>query len=452
MKRGQLPQYVHLAAAGIMVLAIGVLVYQIAARHNHRFDLTREKFHSLTKESAEVLSRMKQGDIRIKAFFAEEDPARREVDVLLKGMSVHHPRFHYELYDPDRNPSVAERYKVDSYRTLIVEFEGREERVTQLSEEALTNAFIRLVHPQQWTLCFTTGHGEVSLGDSNRTGLSGWREVLESRQFQLKEIQTAGEEIPADCNVAVMHGPRYELLPKEIESLQKYSEKGKGLLLLVDPMDLGEGKSFQVLTEAFGIELGGNVVVDKVSRVFGGDYLVPLVSEYADHPVTKNFGAVTFLPIARTIKKAAKVPEDLEVTELGFTSPGSWAETDLKRLENGEAEFDPQKDVQGPLSLAAAAESKRASSGARVVVIGDSDLLTNAHLGLAGNKDLVLNVLQWLARDDRWISIHPRMPRFQPLFLKVNQSVGVAVFAVGGLPLTVLLIGSLGIWRRRKTK
>jgi ABC-type uncharacterized transport system involved in gliding motility auxiliary subunit len=450
MKRGNLPQYLHLLAAGLMFLAIGVLTYQIAARHNHRFDFTPERFHSLTPETVEVLGRMKQGDLRIRGFFAEEDPARRQLEILLKGMAVHHPRFHYEILDPDRNPSVAQRFRVTSYRTILIDFEGRRERVAEFTEEALVNAFIRLTHPQKWTLCFTTGHGEMSLADRDRTGLTSWKETLEERQFQLREIQTTGQEIPSECDIAVIAGPHYELVPQEQELLQKYPEKGKGLLLLIDPMDPGAGKSWRRLTQAFGIELGENVVVDKVSRTFGGDYLVPLVSKYADHPVTERFRVVTFLPIARTVKKSPEAPEGIEVTELAFTTPQSWAETNLKKLEEGEAEFDPQKDVQGPLSLAAAAEFKGGSVTGRVVVVGDNDFLTNAYLPLSGNEDLTLNLLEWLARDDRWISIRPRMPRFEPLFLKVPQSVGIAVFAIGGLPLSFLIAGSVGIWRRRK--
>jgi ABC-type uncharacterized transport system involved in gliding motility auxiliary subunit len=433
-----------------MFLVVVVLAYQIVGRYNQRFDLTKEQFHSVTKETAAMLREMKQSEIAVKAFFAEEDPARRQLEVLLKGMAVHHPKFHYEFYDPDRSPSEAKRHRIDNYRTILIQFEERRERINEFTEEGVTNALIRLGHAQKRTLCFTVGHGEISLAETTRAGFSDWKQVLTDHQFALEEIQVAGQKIPSYCTAVVMAGARYELLPKEIETLQKFPETGKGLFLLIDPMDPGEGKSFSQLVQAFGLELGEDVVVDKASRVFGGDYLVPLVSRYAEHPVTEHFDAVTFLPVARTVRKHSQITEGVEVTELAFTSPESWAERNLKKLEEGEANFDPKDDLEGPLSLAAAVELVEAPQGARVVVVGDSDLLTNAHLPLAGNRDFALNLLEWLTRDERWIAIRPKMPRFEPLFLKVDQSVGVAAFTIGGLPLSFLVVGAVAIWRRRR--
>jgi len=457
MKKKHLPEQLHIAAASGIFLTILVLVYLIAGRHNRRIDLTRDKIHSVSVETVQVLSRMTEGEIVVRAFFAEEDPARREFRILLQEMATHHPRFRYEFYDPDRAPSEARRWHVDAYRTTVIQHRGREERLQDFTEEALTNALIRAAHPQKRTLCFTTGHGEAALSGEERSGLSEWRQVLEHHRYQLREIQILTEGIPQDCTSVVVAGPRYELLARELDLLQKYAETGRGLFLLIDPMDPGTGKSFQELVKPFGLKLGEDVVVDKVSRVLGGDYLVPLVAQYAEHPVTKRFRVATFLPVARSVRKTAQVPAGIDVTELARTTPGSWAETDLKKLENGEAKLDTETDLVGPVPLAAAVEIKEKSRvsgprgrGARLVVVGDSDFLTNAHLKVSGNRDFGLNVLEWLVRDDRWISIRARTPRFEPLFLKANESLGVAVFSVGVLPFGVLLGSSTAIRIRRK--
>lgn len=450
MKRRCWPQHLHIALASGVLFAILVLVYQIAARHNRRLDFTREKMHSVSPETLEVLSRMESNDLVIRAFFAGEDPARRNFEILLKEIATHHPHFHYEFYDPDRSPSEARRFHVDSYRTVVAEFGTRQERFQGYTEEALTNVLIRAAHPRKRTLCFTQGHGELVLTDPERNGTSQWKQLLEDHQYQAKEIEMATEGIPSECTGVVMAGPRYELLPQEVDLLEKIVLKGKGLLLLIDPMDPGEGKSFARLLESFGIKLGENVVVDKASQIFGGDWLTPLVSQYAEHPITKRFDAATFFPIARTVMRSPEVRVDVEVTELASTTSRSWAETDLKRLEKGEAEPDPGTDLIGPVPVALAVTVREASKGARLVVVGDSDFVTNAHLGLAGNKDFILNILQWLARDDRWISIRMKEPRLEPLFLKGHESMAAAVFTIGALPFTALALGSVGIWIRQR--
>lgn len=451
MKRVRWPHELHIVIASGILLAILVLLYLIAGRHNQRIDLTRDKVHSVSRETVQILDRMAGERIMVRAFFSDEDPASREFKILLKEMATHHPKFRYKFHDPDHSPSQARRYRIDSYRTSVVEYRGREERIQDFTEEALANALVRLAHPEKRILCFTTGHGEAGLSDEERVGLSEWKKTLGEHQYEVKEVQVlAPQGIPADCSAVVMAGPHYELLPREIEILKKYFESGRGLMLLIDPMDPGTGTSFERLVKPYGLKLGEDVVVDKMSRVFGGDFLVPLVSQYADHPITKQFRAVTFLPVARSVRRLADVPKGIEVTELAQTMPGSWAETDLKRLEDGNAELDPEKDLVGPVPLAACVERVPASKGGRLVVVGDSDFLTNAHLRLSGNKDFSLNMLQWLGRDDRWISIRPRISRFEPLFLRRNQSVGAAVFAIGVFPLTALVAGSTGIWLRRK--
>ena len=444
------PQKLHIFVASAMFLGVLIFVYLIAGRFNRRADFTQDKIHSIAPETLEALSRLAPDEVVLRAFFANEDPAERDFGILLKDMATHHPRFRYHFYDPDRSPSEARRYLVDSYRTILVEYNGRQERIQDISEESLTNAFIRLAHPQKKVLCFTSGHGEIDLSDSDRMGLSEWRGILENRQYTIKEIQILAGGIPDDCSALVIAGPHYELLPKELDRLQKYPETGKGLFLLIDPMDPGTGKSYGELLKPFGLKLGADVIVDKASRVFGGDYLVPLITQYADHPTTKKFRAATFLPIARTVRKISDVPLGIKVTEIAFTTAGSWAETDLKTLENGQAKLDPESDLVGPVPVAAAVELQEGIKGSRVVVVGDSDFLTNTHLGVSGNKDFALNLLEWLVQDDRWIAIRPREPRFEPLFLQLNQSAGVAAFTIGGIPFTALFIGSVGIWFRRR--
>ncbi len=444
------PQKFHILIASALFLGVLVFAYLIAGRFNRRVDLTQDKIHSIAPETLGALSRLAPDEVVIRSFFAHDDPQERDFEILLKDMATHHPRLQFHFYDPDRSPSEARRYQVDAYRTTLVEYQGRQERIGDISEESLTNAFIRLAHPQKQVLCFTSGHGEIDLSDSDRLGLSEWRGILENRQYTIKEVQILAGGIPDDCSALVIVGPHYELLPKELDLLQKFPETGKGLFLLIDPMDPGTGKSYDELLRPFGLKLGIDVIVDKTSRVFGGDYLVPLITQYADHPVTEKFRAATFLPIARTVRKMSSVPLGIKVTEIAFTTPGSWAETDLKTLENGQAKLDPEADLVGPVPVAAAVELQEGIKGSRVVVVGDSDFVTNTHLRVSGNKDFALNLLQWLVQDDRWIALRPREPRFEPLFLQLGQSAGVAAFTIGGIPFTALFVGSVGIWFRRR--
>ena len=218
---------------------------------------------------------------------------------------------------------------------------------------------------------------------------------------------------------------------------------------MIDPVDPGEGKNLERFLLEYGVQLGDNAVVDKLSKLFGADYLIPLITEYKPHPITKGFRTACFLSIARSVRKAASVPPGFEVTELALTGAGSWAETDLKNLGEGTAEFDQTKDLPGPVSIAVAVSKTEGKNG-RLVVVGDSDFVTNSYLNLSGNKDFMLNVVAWLSGDEFAISIRPRARETTPLYLKETDQQFLFYGPVLGLPFCFLAVGTgVFFWRRR---
>ena len=204
MFKRHFPQYVHILVASVILLGVIVLLYQIVARHNFRLDLTEQKLFTLKKQTIKTVKQMKPDEIQIHAFYAEEDPMRRKMEGLFEGMAAHHPRFQYNFYDPDRSPSEARKYQVDSYRTTVIEYQERQERTNESGEEAITNALIRIAHPQSLAVCFTGGHGENSLSDPDRGGLNLWKQTLENHQYRVKDIQLMQQGIPTDCNLVML--------------------------------------------------------------------------------------------------------------------------------------------------------------------------------------------------------------------------------------------------------
>ena len=123
------------------------------------------------------------------------------------------------------------------------------------------------------------------------------------------------------------------------------------------------------------------------------------------------------------------------------------AETDLKDLAEGNAEFDKNQDTQGPVSVAAAAETP---STARVIAFGDSDFVTNAYLNLSGNKDLILNTVSWLSGDDAPALARPKEREVTPLYLKETDQQFLLYGPVLTPPVCFLIGGLLvSISRRR---
>ena len=439
-------QLVILIGSAFFIALFGYLLMRV---YHHRFDLSPGRVYSLAPQTIQVLEALQSEPIQVHAFFRDDTPLKWRLENLLKEYAYHHNKFHYQFYDPDRMPAKAKQYKIDAYETIVIEAKGKQERTKQVSEEAVTNLLAKLLRGETKRITFAVGHGGPALKEQEgKTGFGLLREKLTDSNYEVKETVLVRDGISKGTDLLVLGGPRVDLLPGEIAVIRKYWQGGGSLLMLIDPYEAGEGKNLKAFLLEFGIQIRDDVIVDKLSKLFGADYLIPLITEYKPHPITTGFRLASFLPIARSVRKMNKVPEGLEVTEMAWTGAGSWAETDLKNLADGKAEFSQKQDQAGPIPVAIAVHKKDGKG--RLVIFGDSDFVTNGYLNLSGNKDLFLNTVAWLAGDDLAITIRPRAREATPLYLKETDQKFLFYGSVVGLPMISLLTGTgVFFWRRR---
>ncbi|MEW5944690.1 MAG: ABC transporter, partial [bacterium] len=67
----------------------------------------------------------------------------------------------------------------------------------------------------------------------------------------------------------------------------------------------------------------------------------------------------------------------------------------------------------------------------------------------AGNRDLFLNMVNWLAGEEEKISIRPRSTEREQVVLTGGQAKMIFYFATLIFPAAVIILGG-GIWMRRR--
>lgn len=440
--------YLQLLFVSVILLITFGLMMAIVIRNNFRWDFTEEKIYSLSDKTKELVKLSNPGQIDIVAFYPQDDTSRDDLEMFLQEVRRHHPHLRYEFFDPDRSPQKAKDWKVRQLYTTIIQYNGRQEKVTHLNEELFATAILKLMNPKDIALCFVVGHDEASIQNVNKEGIAFLRESLEDRNFHVQEIPLKQGAIPETCQVTVLAGPQTEITQQELGYLEKYFNQGGSLLFLIDPVDSGTGVNMKKWMEKFGVDLGQDVVVDKMSREVGGDFLVTFANQYAEnHPVTEKFELPTFLPVARSVTVLKTKDTSLKTESLAFSSKVSWAETNLAILQEGTAVYEEGEDIQGPVSVIVAVEK---TPGGRMIVVGDSDFLTNAYILTSANKEFILRFFDWLSKDDRKVKIEKKQTRFEPLVLNKLQRIFLLVLVLGIYPLFFLLAGGLFLFFRRR--
>jgi ABC-type uncharacterized transport system involved in gliding motility auxiliary subunit len=255
-------------------------------------------------------------------------------------------------------------------------------------------------------------------------------------------------EVPGDCAVLLIAGPKQPLLAPESALLAKYLDGGGKAMLLLDPEtdpQLGD------LLKAWNIILGDNTVIDAsaAGQMIGGGPYAPLVLSYGSHPITRDFTrTMTIYPLARTVKPGEASGSGVTPTTLLTTSEASWGETELK--PGTTPELDEGKDEKGPLSIGVtASKTIGENKEARLIVIGDSDFASNRVLGFQRNRDIFLNSINWLAQDEELISIRPKSSTNRRVDLSASQQNLFFWLMVVLMPLLVIGAGVWVYYKRR---
>lgn len=457
------------AAAVILVAGILVVVALLGNRFSYRWDVTTDRSQSLTAVTRALLTEVNQ-PLTMTAFFPEGQAERQRAKEFLQMYAYANRQISFRLVDPERDPLKAREAGYRYPGNVLLEYQGRRQMADKADEEGITNAIRKLLKPEVKKVFFLTGHGERSVQEGDRKGLSGAKRALENEGYQVEDLNLLTKaEVPQDAAAVAVAGPTKSLFPNEVAALKAYLNRGGRVLLLLEPFQDAGLKDF--LT-GYGVDLDNGIILDmnQVTQAIGASAIMPLAMQYGPHRITRDFtNVVTIYPLARplTLKPGVK---DVTLLPLVTTTNTSWEKIGQEWMKSGKATYDPQTDKKGPFTLAALAEiklepgkgkeekSKTPPKPAKkegeekktyLVVFGDVDFATNAYFNLSGNGDLFLNTMNFLGSEEKQIVVRRDERKAQPLILKGWQGWFLFLTCLAALPLIMLAAGVRAYLRRR---
>lgn len=453
----------------IVIVAVLAAINFLANRYDKSWDSTANKQFSLADQTKKVVKELPR-DVTITYFDkATQFPQARD---LLDRYSNLSPKLHVNYVDPDKKPQVAKAAGVRSYGTIQIDSGTKKEEAKSLSEEEVTGALIRSLKTGERNACFVTGSGEASIDDaSGRSGYGAAKDALDKNNYKTRAVNllTSGAQaatpaaagaapaagkisVPSDCTLLIVGGPQHDYVQPEADAIKSYVESGGKALFLLDPplqtgrSQIDDNTTLNAVLAGWGVTVNKDLALDVsgIGQIFGLSEAVPLVAEYDPHPITDPLkGTATAFPLSRTLD--IKNTDKTTVQKLFSTTENSYA---TNNLSSGEVRIDPKKDKKGPLLLAAAGTYNGSPQG-RFVVVGSSQWLGNNFIRFNGNRDLFLNMINWLSADEDLISIRPKAPEDRPLNMTAQKLNSVFWLSVVIFPLAVVGFGMATWWKRR---
>jgi ABC-type uncharacterized transport system involved in gliding motility auxiliary subunit len=410
----------------------------LSNRYPLTIDMSANQRNSLSQESQRLIESIEL-PLQLTLFVSPINQSKPLLEALFERYQQRQPNINFQSLNPDLYPDLLRTHDIRYDGEVLLEYQGRSEKVSQVSEANVTSAIQRLLrerHP------YREANHDYSLLATE----------LASKGYSIENLNLVqSSSIPDNTDVLILASPKVPMLPGEIEILREFLERGGNLLWLADPEQASDG--LELLEDQLPIEFLPGIIVDPNSQLMGLDRVdFALVGEYPRHPITQNLSSLSLFPQAQALEFSGDERWQLQV--FLQSDERSWNETGELRGEIFKG--DDEDESSGPLNIGLTlARSLEGDDGElfeqRAVIIGDADFVSNRYLGNGSNLDIGLNLINWLSHDDKLIAINPRPAPDTRLELSQPELLTIALIFLLLLPFGLLASG-LRIWLKRRKR
>ena len=476
-----------------LIILVNSILFWLSGRPDSpdwiRIDTTATKQFILEEQAIKVIGNLNE-DVKVTVFMATNTPAKaanwRSTEDLLLEFKRRSKKvnFDYEKVDPELDPNSPAKYGVNIFPSIVVE--AIDSRRTQIIPGKITNVSTSVFSEQdiitgllivnqikQKKVIFLTGHGERDITDFNGNSLGMGLVYSDLLAQNYKVLSATTQElgillsennIPA---VLVIAGAQSEFTLQESAIVSEYLWQGGTLLVMIEPEVTPDG--IKTFLYKYGVAVGEGTVFDMASFVAPKPNYLQIKKtngQLPPHEITNDFDVI-YLPGTAFLGSTIS-PDNVPQTDngqpfithipLAFTTMESWAQ--INSNSNDES-YDSNIDILGPFPTILAIESiselgkspKEKEDGSlaqtSLVVIGDTDFASNKYSGSAKNSDLIINSINWLAKDYELITIRPKTQSFRELVLTSSERDFIRWSGWLLMPTLIGIAGLISWWRRR---
>jgi ABC-type uncharacterized transport system involved in gliding motility auxiliary subunit len=253
--------------------------------------------------------------------------------------------------------------------------------------------------------------------------------------------------------VLVQAGPNRPHTDADRATLSAFLARGGKWLLFLEPWQAG---GLESLVKEWGVEIRPVYVADPEGATAGQESTTLFLTRMLPHPITDplNGSSLTF-PYATAVHHVPVEHRELDAMNIVGTSLGAFGIADPRRPPS---QIDPKRDIRysnGLFVATAVAEPVNFNSAegrrepARLVVVGDTDFVTNSWFDRNSNADFAVNCVDWLGKREGMISLRARPTEQKLITLSVAGKKALWWLILGLLPGFAAALGGFVAWQRR---
>lgn len=471
---GRQTRYGTMAVFGTLIL-IGIVatMYVILQRSVITMDMTEGLRFSISNETQQILRRIER-PIRITGFYSPRMLQMRELDDQFFRLyeTATNGLISREYVDPNEQPSVAARYSMSYDGQVFISYVNTDGTIdfsslmplprTESQERDMTEAIARLLLSGTIKVYFEVGHGELDIRDGEQRGLSGINNGIQASglitlPLDLTNLASTGGDVPLDAAAIIMVRPTTDLSDGEIAVLDRYLKAGGALFIMADVLYnqdaflRQDGAFNQYLWNNFGLRALDAVIVDA-----GASAQTPLdiisAAIFQDNQITQRMdseNSPAVFSLSRVVEVNEDPPDNVPNGRVIMSSTQSYGETNLQALgETNSYAYDEGQDLVGPLASAVWAYNEQ--TGGKILLVGDSDWVTNGLVSTEGNAILFTDGLSWLTGFGEQVSFMPQtFTTGLPVVFLDGATLDLIAFVTVILMPGIVLATGLIVWTRR---
>lgn len=463
----------------MLYITANILVEKIEPQY---IDLTSQKLYSLSQESKDKISNIKN-DTKIILYGMSNYP---EVEEFAKLYSNQNEKISYEiLSDTNTRSDLVEKYGIgtSTESLIVVECDKNSKALTtsdlysmdyssnesiDITEQALTNAILAVNLEKTPKIYFAEDHAYYN---DQYTVAQEYLKNEANEVENLSIVQKGG--IPEDCDVLVITTLSEDLSEFETNEILAYINNGGKLMILADP-NFGrvELTNFNKILSEYGVSLSTGAIFESNSaNMISGyaDMILPNINE--DSSITKYISK----GVGVVFMSAGKIEENSNINELNVTKTDLIYAKDTAFLRNdgsitSNSKVSTDEDASGAVmgtlldkkitkengeevnSQLILYSNSIFASDLGVTLYGTKSNSTSQKMGIMfyNNKDLVINSISYLTQRTDNVTIRKDTGTIYT-FSATEKQVTIIKTIIIALPILILLLGII-VWQIRRRK